>query len=178
MQVTTDHLNYLDKKFNNFIVGIDPAKTYKKEIKFDSNPRFFNFTIKKILRKIVKFDFIFVEMLWLMFQILMRSSRDKKYYQECYAIIEVPHLLPILKNLQYDNVFHEHQGFHSIKSIYDLCKRNKLILSKVKMIKSQGGSIKMRKKNHLRIKRAKISKYIYNERKNGLFNQNYLKNTG
>ena len=94
-----------------------------------------------------------------------------------YAIIEVPHLLPILKNLQYDNVFHEHQGFHSIKSIYDLCKRNKLILSKVKMIKSQGGSIRceVRKKNHLRIKRAKISKY--NERKTVNLTKIILKNT-
>ena len=174
-------LNYLDKKFNNFIVGIDPAKNLQKRNKnLIQIPGFFNFTeSKKILEKFGKFDFIFAR------NVVAHVSNPNEIFSgikniiknDGYAIIEVPHLLPILKNLQYDNVFHEHQGFHSIKSIYDLCKRNKLILSKVKMIKSQGGSIRceVRKKNHLRIKRAKISKYIYNERKNGLFNQNYLK---
>ena len=174
-------LNYLDKKFNNFIVGIDPAKNLQKR---NSNliqiPGFFSFTeSKKILKKFGKFDFIFAR------NVIAHVTDPNEIFSGikniikdngC-AVIEVPHLYPILKNLQYDNIFHEHQGFHSIKSIYDLCKRNKLILSKVEMIKSQGGSIRceVRKENNLKIKRKKIFKYINNERKNGLFNENYLK---
>ena len=38
------------------------------------------------------------------------------------AVIEVPHLLPILK-IPHDNIFHEHQGFHTLKSIKDLCDK-------------------------------------------------------
>ena len=52
-------------------------------------------------------------------------------------VIEVPHLLPIIKNLQYDNIFHEHQGFHTLKSIKDLCDQNDLKVSNVQVISSQ-----------------------------------------
>ena len=37
-------------------------------------------------------------------------------------IVEVPHLDNIIRHNQYDNIFHEHIGFHSLKSIIDLCK--------------------------------------------------------
>ena len=33
------------------------------------------------------------------------------------GIIEVPHLYNIIKDNQYDNIFHEHIGFHSLKSL-------------------------------------------------------------
>ena len=38
-------------------------------------------------------------------------------------VVEVPHLLNIYKYNQYDNIFHEHVGYHSLKSIVDLSKK-------------------------------------------------------
>ena len=57
-------------------------------------------------------------------------------------VLEVPHLLNILNENQYDNIFHEHIGFHSLKSIKDLCEKNKLKVFDAELINSQGGSIR------------------------------------
>ena len=58
-------------------------------------------------------------------------------------IIEFPSLLNIIKFNQYDNIFHEHIGFHSLKSIQDLCAGNNLKLVDCQLIESQGGFTEM-----------------------------------
>ena len=57
-------------------------------------------------------------------------------------ILEVPHLDNIIRYNQYDNIFHEHIGFHSLKSIIDLSKKHNLKVFDVEKIDSQGGSIR------------------------------------
>ena len=110
----------------------------------------FNYAIsKRIHRKHGKFDLIFAR------NVLAHVTDPNEIFRGVKEllsnngtfVVEVPHLMPILKNLQYDNIFHEHQGFHSLKSIYDLCKLNGLILSNIHMIDSQGGSIRCEIKN-------------------------------
>ena len=54
----------------------------------------------------------------------------------------MPHLENIYKENQYDNIFHEHIGFHSLKSIIDLSSRNNLKVFNIEKIKSQGGSLR------------------------------------
>ena len=139
-------LRYLQKKFRCFLVGVDPAKNIFKKNKgliFLNN--FFNISkFKEIRKKFGKFDLIFAR------NVLAHVTDPNEIFKGAKEllldngvfIVEVPHLLPILKNLQYDNVFHEHQGFHSIKSIKDLSTKNGLYLNNVELIKSQGGSIR------------------------------------
>ena len=80
-----------------------------------------------------------------------------------------------MKN-QYDNIFHEHIGFHSLKSIQDLCEKNNLKVFNVEKIDSQGGSIRcyISKKNS----KKKISKNYYKilkeEKKYNLFKDKYI----
>ena len=57
-------------------------------------------------------------------------------------IIEVPSLKTIYLENQYDNIFHEHIGFHSLKSIIDLCKNNDMKIIDVEEINSQGKSLR------------------------------------
>ena len=57
-------------------------------------------------------------------------------------ILEVPHLGNIFQFNQYDNIFHEHVGFHSLKSILDLSQNNSLKIFDVEKIDSQGGSLR------------------------------------
>ena len=86
-------------------------------------------------------------------------------------IVEFPSLLNIIKYNQYDNIFHEHIGFHSLKSILDLCKLNNLKLINVDNISSQGGSLRcyITTKNS-KLKKNKILNKIYNTEKiNGLY---------
>lgn len=172
-------LKYIQKRKNCLLVGVDPAKNIfkrNKNIKFINN--FFNFSLsKKILRKFGKFDLIFAR------NVLAHVINPNEIFKGVKAllsekgifIVEVPHLLPILKNLQYDNIFHEHQGFHSLKSIKDLCDRNGLTVSNVNRIDSQGGSIRCEIRNKKIEMNSKVKKFINYETENNLFNQKYLK---
>ena len=172
-------LKYVQKRCSCFLVGIDPAKnifTGDKNIKFINN--FFDFSVsKQLLRKFGKFDIIFAR------NVLAHVTNPNEIFKgvkellskKGIFIVEVPHLLPILKNLQYDNIFHEHQGFHSLKSIKDLCSKNNLIVSNVHQIGSQGGSIRCEIKNKGNKKNIKVKKLINHEVENKLFNQQYLK---
>ena len=141
-------LNILKKKFKCFIVGGDPAKNLAKKANlkniFTIN-KYFNYKFSKEIIKIFgKFNFVFAR------NVIAHLSDPNEAFKgvenilkhKGIFILEVPHLLNILKNNQYDNIFHEHIGFHSLKSIIDLCKNNNLYVFDVKKIDSQGGSIR------------------------------------
>ena len=172
-------LKFLKKEFNCLFVGVDPAKNIfkgNKNVKFINN--FFNYSSSKVLKKkFGKFDIIFAR------NVLAHVTYPNEIFKgvkellskKGIFVIEVPHLLPILKNLQYDNIFHEHQGFHTLKSIKDLCDQNDLKVSNVQAISSQGGSIRCEIKNKDNKINMKVQKFINYELKNKLFNDRYLK---
>ena len=172
-------LKFLKKKFNCLFVGVDPAKNIfkgNKNIKFINN--FFNYSSSKVLKKkFGKFDIIFAR------NVLAHVTYPNEIFKgvkellskKGVFVIEVPHLLPIMKNIQYDNIFHEHQGFHTLKSIKDLCDQNDLKVSNVQVISSQGGSIRCEIKNKDNKINMKVKKFINYELKNKLFNDRYLK---
>lgn len=173
-------LIFLKKKFNCFTLGIDPAVNLKnKNKKIDQISGFFNYkSSKKIFSKYGYFDFIFAR------NVLAHVTNPNEIFlgirkllkENGKAIIEVPHLLPIIKKIQYDNIFHEHQGFHSVKSINDLCIRNNLCLTDVKNIESQGGSIRceIRKKSFFKLIKKEVNRQINIEKKEKLFNRKFL----
>ncbi len=87
-------------------------------------------------------------------------------------ILEFPHLLNIYKELQYDNVFHEHVGYHSLKSIIDICLITDMKVINVKKINSQGGSLRVfisKNKKH-KVSRS-VNKILIEESKIKLFNK-------
>ena len=86
----------------------------------------------------------------------------------------MPHLYNIFKYNQYDNVFHEHIGFHSLKSILDLAHLNNLKVINAEIIDSQGGSIRCyisRLNSNHRINILKIQKILKIEIDQGLMNK-------
>ena len=141
-------IKILKKQFKSFVLGIDPAQNLAKKAnseKVFTINKFFNFNLsKKIQKKFRKFDFIFAR------NVVAHLNNPNEIFkgvenllsEDGIFILEVPHLLNIIKQNQYDNIFHEHIGFHSLKSINDLCKRNKLQVLDVDLINSQGGSIR------------------------------------
>ena len=58
------------------------------------------------------------------------------------AIIEVPHLLPMYDELQYDQVYHEHIGYHSFDSIERLASMHCMRAIDVDTVPMHGGSIR------------------------------------
>ena len=176
-------IKILKKKFKSFIIGVDPAKNLAK--KANSNKiftinRFFNYNLSKyIKKKFNKFDFIFAR------NVIAHLDNPNNFFKGSQnllndngiLVIEVPHLLNILKQNQYDNIFHEHIGFHSLKSIIDLATKNNLKVFDVEKIVSQGGSIRCFICRNSSDK--KISKNIKNilntEKRSRLFSSQELK---
>jgi SAM-dependent methyltransferase len=58
------------------------------------------------------------------------------------AVIEVPHLVPTYDELQYDQVYHEHIGYHSLDSIQRLAVLHDLRVIDVDKVSLHGGSIR------------------------------------
>lgn len=59
------------------------------------------------------------------------------------AVIEVPHLLTTYRHLQYDQIFHEHIGYHSLDSIVNLFSMHKLCVWDVEQPWIHGGSLRV-----------------------------------
>ena len=141
-------IKILKKKFNCFVIGVDPAKNLAKKANkksiFTIN-NYFDYKLSYFLKeKYNKFDYIFARNVIAhikepnnVFKGIDNLLKDNGIF-----VLEVPHLLNILNNNQYDNIFHEHIGFHSLKSIQDLCKANNLKVFDIDKIDSQGGSIR------------------------------------
>lgn len=177
-------LHLIKKKYKCFVLGVDPAKNLKsvaEKKKVKSLPYFFNFPLsKKIKKKYNSFDIIIAR------NVIAHVPKPNEIFKgvnnllndEGIFILEVPHLLNIIKDNQYDNIFHEHIGFHSLKSIIDLSNKNGLRIFDVEKINSQGGSIRCFLCKNYSIKKSKkiINKLINVEKKLGLFSNNKLIN--
>ena len=164
-------------KYKSFVLGIDPAKNLMKISKknnVNTIADFFSYKMSnKIKKKYSTFDFCIARNVIAhipnpndIFKGVDNLMNDKGIF-----IIEVPHLENIYKDNQYDNIFHEHVGFHSLKSINDLCDKNNLKVTDVEKIDSQGGSIRcyIRKKNYNIVKDKKVQLLLAKEKKLGLF---------
>ena len=164
------------------MVGIDPAKNLSKKNQDKHINRITNYFTKKqsilIEKKYGKFDFIFAR------NVLAHVKNPNDLFQGVKKIIsengifilEAPSLLNIFRDNQYDNIFHEHIGFHSLKSLIDLSKINKFNLFDVEHIDSQGGSLRYYLSNNNLIKPSKKVKYfLFQEEKYGLFNNENIK---
>ena len=60
-----------------------------------------------------------------------------------FAVIEVPHLQTMFQELQYDQVFHEHIGYHSLDSFVKLFSKFGMEVIDVETIWIHGGSIRV-----------------------------------
>ncbi len=179
-------INKFKKKFNSLIIGIEPAKNLSKKANskniFTIN-NYFSFKLSKIIKKkFKKFDFIFAR------NVIAHLDNPNNVFKgienllknDGILIIEVPHLLNILNKNQYDNIFHEHIGFHSLKSIIDLSRRNHLKVFNVEFIDSQGGTIRcyITKKDSNRCISKNISNVLKKENKFKLFDTKNLDKFG
>lgn len=58
-------------------------------------------------------------------------------------VIEVPYLVDLLKNLEFDTIYHEHHGYFSITPLVELFSRFDMEIFDVKRIAVHGGSIRI-----------------------------------
>lgn len=177
-------LKKIREKFKCFVLGVDPAKNLKKLKKnkdiLTINDYFDKKLSSKIKKKFESFDYIFAR------NVIAHVPNPNEIFsgvknllkEDGLFILEAPHLFNIFKDNQYDNIFHEHIGFHSFKSIIDLCTLNNLRVLDVELIKSQGGSLRcyIGKKNTKKKSSRKINSVLSMEKKIGLYNSKKLEN--
>jgi SAM-dependent methyltransferase len=58
-------------------------------------------------------------------------------------VSESHYLFDLLRDVQYDTIYHEHLRFYSVRSLYNLFNRHDLHILKVKNIPTHGGSIRV-----------------------------------
>ncbi len=123
-------LKEIKNRYKSKILGIDPAQNLRK-ISLNKNvPTIVDYfscsKAKNIRKKYGSFDFCIAR------NVIAHTKNPNDIFRgvrnilndQGIFVIEVPYLYYIYKDNQYDNVFHEHIGFHSLKSIQDLCKKN------------------------------------------------------
>ena len=147
-------------KFNN-ILGIEPAKNLSKLANKNKIKTLNGFLGNKIMNKIKKnADIILAsnvfahsdnlkEMAECMFKLLKKKGT---------IIIEIQYLLNTLKDLTFDNIYHEHYNYWSLTSLVNFFKKFNGKIFRVERIDTHGGSLRVYIKKDQKIKIEKSVK--------------------
>ena len=156
---------FKDLGFNK-ILGIEPAKNLSKLANKNKIKTFNGFLESKNIKKIKKnADLILAsnvfahsdnlkEMAECMFKLLSKNGT---------IIIEVQYLLNTLKDLTFDNIYHEHYNYWSLTSLVNFFKQFDSIIFKAEKIDTHGGSIRIYIKKGRKIKIANSVKTLLKE---------------
>jgi nucleoside-diphosphate-sugar epimerase len=149
---------FKDLGFKN-IVGVEPAKNLAKMANKNKIKTLNFFLEKKNIKKIKKnADLILASNVF-------AHSDNLKEMAECMKellkkdgtiIIEVQYLLNTLKDLTFDNIYHEHYNYWSLTSLVNFFNQFNLTIFRAEKISTHGGSVRIYLKN----KKVKIEKNV------------------
>jgi nucleoside-diphosphate-sugar epimerase len=162
---------FKDLGFKN-ILGVEPAKNLAKLANKNKIKTFNGFLDKKNIKKIKKnADLILASNVF-------AHSDNLKEMAECMIdllskkgtiIIEVQYLMNTLKDLTFDNIYHEHYNYWSLISLMNFFKQFQVKLFKAEKIDTHGGSIRIyiKKDKNVKIEKS-VKKLIKEEEKFGI----------
>jgi nucleoside-diphosphate-sugar epimerase len=154
------------------ILGVEPAKNLAKLANKNKIKTYNGFLNKKNIRNIKKkADLILASNVF-------AHSNDLKEMAECMIellskkgtiIIEVQYLLNTLKDLTFDNIYHEHYNYWSLTSLINFFKQFKVEIFKAEKINTHGGSIRIyiQKNKNVRVDKS-IKELLEEEEKFGI----------
>ena len=156
-------------------VGIEPAKNVAKianSKKLTTLPEYFsNKTVKKIIKKYGKADVVTA------FNVFAHSDGLKEILNNTENLLkkngefvfEIQYLLRTLKDLTFDNVYHEHVNYWCLHSLLSFFEDSKMKIYKVKEVDTHGGSLRVyATKNPKKRVHKSVAEYIQLEEKNKL----------
>ena len=135
-------------KSNHRVLGVTPEKIGKLAIK-KGIPTiidyFNNVAVKKILKNYGKAKIITATNVFAHIDNINLIVKDilKTLENDGIFITESHYLLPLIKNVQYDTIYHEHLRYYSVQSLKYLFEKHKLEIIDVKEIPTHGGSIRV-----------------------------------
>ena len=158
------------KPFKDFgfkkILGIEPAKNLAKLANKNKIKTFNGFLESKNLKKIKgNADLILAS------NVFAHSDKLKEMAECMFAllskngtiIIEVQYLLNTLKDLTFDNIYHEHYNYWSLTSLVNFFKHFNSTIYKAERVNTHGGSIRIYIKKGKKIKIEKNVKLLLKE---------------
>jgi len=162
---------FKDLKFKN-ILGIEPAKNLAKLANKQKIKTYNGFLDEKSLKKLKKnADVVLASNVF-------AHSDQLKMMAECMIklikangtiIIEVQYLLNTLKDLTFDNIYHEHYNYWSLTSLVTFFKQFKAKIYKAETIDTHGGSLRIYVKKNLNTKVEKsVTSLLAEEEKFGI----------
>jgi nucleoside-diphosphate-sugar epimerase/2-polyprenyl-3-methyl-5-hydroxy-6-metoxy-1,4-benzoquinol methylase/quercetin dioxygenase-like cupin family protein len=168
-------------KYKN-ILGIEPAKNLAKLANKDKIKTFNGFLNIKNLKKIKKnADIVLASNVFAHSDELqeMASCMLKMIKKNGTIIIEVQYLLNTLKDLTFDNIYHEHYNYWSLTSLVNFFGKFSATIYRAEKINTHGGSLRIYVKNNFKTKVEKSVKQFLNEEdKFGMKNYQTYKNFG
>lgn len=91
-------------------------------------------------------------------------------------VFELPYWVDTVKSGKFDQIYHEHITYFTVKSSFNLLSKVGLEIFDVKFVNYHGGSIRVfSKKTSKPIMNDTVKKIIEDETKNGIFDQNMYK---
>ena len=145
---------FKDLNFKN-ILGIEPARNLAALANKQKIKTFNGFLDKKSMKKIKKnADLILASNVF-------AHSNDLKIMAECMfkllkkdgvIVIEIQYLFNTLKDLTFDNIYHEHYNYWSLTSLVNFFSNFKSKIFRVEKIGTHGGSLRVYVKKNLNTK--------------------------
>ena len=173
--------SFLDKKFKK-ILGIEPAKNLAKLANKNKIKTFNGFLTEKNIKKIKKgADLILASNVFAHSDNLdeMASCMIKLLNKKGTIVIEVQYLMNTLKDLTFDNIYHEHYNYWSLTSLMNFFKKFEVKLFKAEKIETHGGSLRVYLSKNKKIKIDKsVNKLLSEEDNFGIKNFKTYKSFG
>ncbi|MBI5122693.1 class I SAM-dependent methyltransferase [Candidatus Roizmanbacteria bacterium] len=165
------------------VFGIDPATNIVSPLIKKGMPiingYFSQRLAKKIIKKYGKADVIFssntlahIEDMHDVFTGIKNLLKDDGQF-----IFEVHYLGKLIKEMQYDMIYHEHQYYYSLHAVQNYLKKHNLEVFDIKLIPTHAGSIRFYVKHSAYKKEIKVSvsNLLKQEQKLGLLDKNTFK---
>ena len=172
------------RKNNLKILGIEPAQNICKIANNKGIPTINKFFDRRVVNKILKKYgeakivtgtnvFAHVDNL----NLFMKNIKKLIHKKKGIFIIEVPHFLHLIKNLEYDTIYHEHLSYITIKPLIPFFKKLNLEIINIQQKDIHGGSIRIfvSKIGNFKVKNS-VKKICYMEYKAKLNSKNTLLN--
>ncbi len=156
---------FLDEGFKK-ILGVEPAKNLALLANKNKIKTFNGFLDKKNIKKIKKdADLILASNVFAHSDKLreMAECMLKLLSKKGTIIIEVQYLMNTLKDLTFDNIYHEHYNYWSLTSLSNFFKKLDCVIFRAEKVKTHGGSIRVYIKKDKKIKIEKSVKQILKE---------------
>jgi len=137
------------RKNNLKIIGVDPAQNISRIANrrgvFTISDFFNKKVVKKILKKSGKAKLISGTNVFAHINDLKTFINNIKnlLHKNGIFVIEVPHFLHLLKNLEYDTIYHEHLSYITVKPLIPFFKKFNLEIIDIQQRDIHGGSIRI-----------------------------------